>query len=89
MNTKYELILFLFIYFSCSHGLAKKQYLITKNGTIYTAVQNLIEYPDPEVVALVIYENNINKTGYKLNPLKKFFSKLLLKHKMTQILQLG
>jgi hypothetical protein len=66
MNTKYQLIFLLLIYFSCSHGLAKKQYFITKNGTIYTAVQNLIEYPDPEVVALVIYENNVNKTGYEL-----------------------
>jgi len=66
MNPKYQLIFLLLIYFLCSHGLAKKQYLITKNGTIYTAVENLIEFPDPEVVALVIYENNVNKTGYEL-----------------------
>ncbi len=66
MNTKYQLICLLLIYFSCSHGLAKKQYLITKNSTIYTAVENLIEFPNPEVVALLIYENNVNKTGYEL-----------------------
>jgi hypothetical protein len=58
--------------------LAKKQYLITKNGTIYTAVENLIEFPDPEVVALLIYENNVNKTGYEL--VKKVEKKILFKY---------
>jgi hypothetical protein len=50
-------------YFSYSHGLGAEYYLVTKNGSILTTNQNIIENPDPEVVAVIIYENNVNITG--------------------------
>jgi hypothetical protein len=67
MNTKYNIIFAIITYFSCSHGLPKTCHSITKNGTIHTNIlKDNFENPVPESVALVIYENNINETGYQL-----------------------
>jgi hypothetical protein len=64
MHTKYNIILFLFTYISYFHGLGAEYYLLAKNGSILTTNQNIIENQDPEVVAVMIYENNVNKTGF-------------------------
>jgi hypothetical protein len=41
--------------------LNAEYYLVTKNRSILTTNQNVIENPDPKVEAVMIYENNINK----------------------------
>jgi hypothetical protein len=65
MCTKYEIVLLILTYFSYFHGLSAEYYLVAKNGSILTTNQNIIENPDPEVVAVMIYENNVNITGYE------------------------
>jgi hypothetical protein len=66
MNIKYHLNLLIFNYFSFVHGLGAVYYLVEKNGSILTTNKNMIENPDPGVVVVMIYENNVNITGYEL-----------------------
>jgi hypothetical protein len=47
--------------------LGAEYYLVAKNGSIYITKKNMIENPDPEVVAVMIYENNVNITGHEFN----------------------
>ncbi len=63
MCAKYKLFFLMLTYFSYFHGLGAEYYLVAKNGSILTTNQNIIENPDPEVVAVIMYENNVNITG--------------------------
>ncbi len=67
MYTKFPVIFLIFTYFSFFHGLGAEYYLVAKNGSIYITKKNMIENPDPEVVAVMIYENNVNITGHEFN----------------------
>jgi hypothetical protein len=42
--------------------LDEEYYLVAKNGSILITNQNVIENPDSKTVAVMIYENNNNKT---------------------------
>ncbi len=65
MYSNYYIFILIFTFFTYFHGLGAEKYLVTKNGSILATNQNVIENPDPEVVAVMIYENNVNKTGYE------------------------
>jgi len=65
MYTKYQILL-IFSYVSFFHGLGAEYYLVAKNGSILTTNKYMIEDPNQEVVAVMIYENNVNITGYEL-----------------------
>ncbi len=61
----------IFTYFSFFHGLRAEYHLITKNGSIFTTNRKIFSKLDPDVVAVIINENNVNKTGYEF----RFFFK--------------
>jgi hypothetical protein len=60
-----SLNLLIFAYFSFFHGLGAEYHLITKNGSILRTNPKIFRKPDPDIVTVIIYENNVNKTGYE------------------------
>jgi hypothetical protein len=65
MNINCCLNLLIFTYLSFFQGLGAEYHLIAKNGSILTTNWKILRKLDPDVVSVIIYENNINKTGYE------------------------